>query len=60
MSLFVAISANRTQERMLAASVWPSLLFNTSNAASDGTPQIGIDLLNFGTEPARVRWLEMY
>ncbi|MBP6216216.1 MAG: hypothetical protein KA391_02360, partial [Luteimonas sp.] len=26
-SLFVAISANRTQERMLAASVWPSLLF---------------------------------
>lgn len=58
-SLFVAISANRTQERMLAASVWPSLLFSTSNATTDGTPQIGIDLLNRGTGPARVRWLEM-
>lgn len=59
-SLFVAISANRTQERMLAASVWPSLLFSTSNAAPDGSPRIGIDLLNRGTGPARVRWLEMY
>ena len=59
-SLFVAISANRTQERMLAASIWPSLLFSTSNAAPDGSPQIGIDLLNRGTGPARVRWLEMY
>ena len=59
-SLFVAISANRTQERMLAASIWPSLLFNTSNTAPDGTPQLGIDLLNRGTGPARVRWLEMY
>ncbi len=59
-SLFVAISANRTQERMLAASIWPSLLFGTSNTAQDGSPQIGIDLLNRGTGPARVRWLEMY
>lgn len=59
-SLFVAISANRTQERMLAASVWPSLLFSTSNATTDGAPRIGIDLLNRGTGPARVRWLEMY
>jgi hypothetical protein len=59
-SLFVAISANRTQERMLAASIWPSLLFSTSNTAPDGTPQLGIDLLNRGTGPARVRWLEMY
>lgn len=58
-SLFVAISANRTQERMLAASVWPSLLFSTSNATRDGAPQIGIDLLNRGTGPARVRWLEI-
>lgn len=59
-SLFVAISANRTQERMLAASIWPSLLFSTSNTAPDGTPQLGIDLLNRGIGPARVRWLEMY
>ena len=35
-SLFVAVSANRTQERMLAASVWPSLTFAASNAAAAG------------------------
>lgn len=58
-SLFIAVSANRTQERMLAASVWPSLLFGTSNAALDGTPQITFDVLNRGIGPARVRWAEV-
>ena len=58
-SLFVAISSNRTQERMLAASVWPSLLFNSSNVASDGRPQLRIDLVNRGTGPARLRWVEL-
>jgi hypothetical protein len=58
-SLFVAISANRTQERMLAASIWPSLLFNSSNAASDGRAHLSVDLLNRGTGPARLRWVEL-
>ena len=58
-SLFVAVSANRTQERMLAASVWPSLIFGTSSAALDGTLQVSLDLLNRGTGPARVRWAEV-
>lgn len=58
-SLFVAISANRTQERMLAASVWPSLISGTSNVSSEGRPQITVDLLNRGTGPARVRWAEL-
>lgn len=58
-SVFVAYSANRTQERMLAASVWPSLLFGTSDVAQDGSPQLSIDLLNRGVGPARVRWAEM-
>lgn len=59
-SLFVAISANRTQERMLAASVWPSLIFSTSNVSlEDGMPQIALDLVNRGTGPARVRWAEL-
>lgn len=58
-SLFVAISANRTQERMLAASVWPSLLFSTSNATPQNEPRIGFDLLNRGTGPARLRWSEL-
>ncbi|WP_162312698.1 hypothetical protein [Pseudoxanthomonas yeongjuensis] len=58
-SVFVAYSANRTQERMLAASVWPSLVFGTSDLAQDGSPQLSIDLLNRGVGPARVRWAEV-
>lgn len=58
-SLFVAVSANRTQERMLAASVWPSLTFATGNADADGTRQVSFDLLNRGIGPARVRWAEL-
>ena len=58
-SLFVAISANRTQERMLAASVWPSLLFGTSNVTKDGHPHLSLDLINRGTGPARLRWVEV-
>lgn len=59
-SLFVAISANRTQERMLAASVWPSMIFGSSNISrDDGSPEIALDLLNRGTGPARIRWVEL-
>lgn len=58
-SLFVAYSANRTQERMLAASVWPSLLAGTSNATTDGGRQVSLDLLNRGVGPARIRWAEV-
>ena len=58
-SLVVAVSANRTQERMLAASVWPSLMYGTSNISSEGEPQIALDLLNRGIGPARIRWAEV-
>jgi hypothetical protein len=58
-SLWVAVSANRTQEKMLAASVWPSLQFGTSNTSTDGEPQIALDLLNRGIGPARIRWAEL-
>jgi hypothetical protein len=58
-SLWVAVSANRTQEKMLAASVWPSLQFGTSNISTEGEPQIAFDLLNRGIGPARIRWAEL-
>ncbi|KAA2285083.1 hypothetical protein [Arenimonas fontis] len=58
-SLFVAVSANSTQERMLAASVWPTLQFGTSNVSLDGERQIAFDLLNRGIGPARIRWAEL-
>ena len=58
-SLFVAVSANRTQERMLAASVWPSLIYATSNADPDGSRQVSFDVLHRGIGPARVGWAEL-
>jgi hypothetical protein len=58
-SLFVAASANRTQERLLAASVWPNLQFATGNADRNGVPAITFDLVSRGVGPARVRWVEI-
>lgn len=58
-SVYVAYSANRTQERILAASVWPSLTFGTSDLSPDGAPQLSLDLLNRGVGPAKVRWAEV-
>lgn len=58
-SLVVAVNANRTQDRMLAASIWPSLLFGTSNVSAEGEPQITFDLVNRGTGPARIRWAQI-
>ena len=54
-SLAVAISANRTQERLLAASVWPSLGYGTGNRGPDGTDVITLSIGNQGTGPARLR-----
>ncbi len=58
-SLFVAASANRTQERLLAASVWPNLQFANGNADRNGAPAITFDLVSRGVGPARVRWVEL-
>ena len=58
-SLFVAVSANRTQERLLAASVWPHLMFGTGNVDAAGAEAITLDLINRGVGPARVRWVEL-
>src|SRR5690606_24626701 len=58
-SVFVAYNANRTQERILAASVWPALVFGTSNESPEGREQVSLDLLNSGIGPARIRWAEV-
>ncbi len=54
-SLWVALSANQTQERLLAASTWPHLQFGTGNRLDDGTMAISFILHNAGVGPARVR-----
>lgn len=59
-SLGVALSANRTQERLLAASVWPTLQFETSNFSDDGTEEITLVLENSGVGPARLRGVQLW
>jgi len=58
-SLGVALSANRTQERLLAASVWPSLEFGTGNRDDDGRDVIRLEVGNNGVGPARLRGVQV-
>lgn len=53
-SLHVAVSANRTQERLLAASTWPHVQYVTGNQLDDGTSAVTLSLTNAGVGPARV------
>jgi hypothetical protein len=54
-SLWVAVKAARTQEKLLAASVWPFLQFETSDFND-----IDFTLRNAGVGPARLRWATLY
>jgi len=59
-SLGVALSSNRTQERLLAASVWPTLEFETGNRSDDGGEVIAVVLGNNGIGPARLRGVRLF
>jgi hypothetical protein len=61
-SLFVAWQANRTQERMLAASVWPYLSWGTSNVTGEDQQrdEISFNLFNLGVGPARLQSLQLF
>ena len=59
-SLSVAISANRTQERLLAASVWPTLEFGTGNRGDDGSDVVSLTIGNSGIGPARIRSFQVF
>jgi hypothetical protein len=58
-SVAVAISANKTQERLLAASTWPNLEFGTSNLNAALEPEISLEVSNSGVGPARIRWSQL-
>ena len=48
-SVAISLIGNRTQERLLAASVWPYLSFNTGNTSDDGQHQvISLAVVNSG------------
>jgi hypothetical protein len=59
-SLWVAFSSNRTQERLLAASVWPMLEYGTGNRDEDGRDMISLEIGNNGSGPARLRGVEVF
>lgn len=57
-SLFIGYRSNVTQERLLAASVWPYLSWNDSNFDEKRQVQdIYLALDNAGVGPAKVKWL---
>lgn len=55
-SICIAVLGNRTQERLLAASVWPYLSFMSGNTSDDGQQKIiALSVANSGNGPARIR-----
>mgnify|MGYP000134894181 FL=1 len=59
-SLFIAERSNHTQERMLAASVWPFLSWDTSNYNDQmQREEVSLDLANDGVGPARIETVEI-
>jgi hypothetical protein len=58
-SVALAISANRTQERLLAASTWPYLQYGTGNRADDGSDVINLSLTNAGVGPALIKSVQV-
>ena len=59
-SLLVAIGHGRTEEKLVAASSWPFLTFDTTkNGLQAGSRVIDLHLQNSGVGPARVQWVRM-
>jgi hypothetical protein len=59
-TLWVALSSNHTQERMLAASTWPTLEYGTGNRDDEGHDVISLEIGNNGVGPARLRGVQVY
>ncbi len=55
-SVAISVLGNRTQERLLAASVWPYISFESGNTSDDGQKRIvALSLVNAGSGPARIK-----
>ena len=55
-SVAISVLGNRTQERLLAASVWPYVSFASGNTSDDGQKRIiAFSLVNAGNGPARIK-----
>ncbi len=59
-SLFIGWQSNQTQQRMLAASVWPDLLWDTSNYNEQiREDEVSLEIRNVGVGPARIESLQL-
>lgn len=56
-SLFLAYSSNRTQERMLAAASWPYLVYTQGNSDGGGGEIVFLEIRNGGSGPAVLHWV---
>jgi hypothetical protein len=55
-SVTISVLGNRTQERLLAASVWPYVSFNSGNTSDDGQKRvIALSVVSAGNGPARIK-----
>lgn len=54
-SLWVALRADRTQEQLLQASVWPYVEYYSSDATENGGKRLAFGLRNAGVGPAIIR-----
>ena len=54
-SLYVALRADQTQERLLQSTVWPYVQYDTSDATATGTRRLAFELTNAGVGPAIIR-----
>jgi hypothetical protein len=54
-SVAISVLGNRTQERLLAASVWPYISLGNYDATEDGSKVLGFTLTNSGNGPALIQ-----
>ena len=59
-SLTVALRQSHIMERQLAASVWPYLQYDTSNATAEGKPIMSFGVENVGVGPARMHSVSLH
>ena len=59
-SLWVGIRTEQANEKLVAASTWPYLFVESSNADADGAPVIHMDVTNSGVGPAKVESFELF
>ena len=59
-SLWIGIRTEQANEHLVAASSWPYLYVESSNANPDGAKIIHMDVVNAGVGPAKAETFEVF